>query len=331
MRTLSWILMCLFIWCCQEENNCIIHYVGLNDFEGHTVYLWRYNADKLVSDKDYGKGPMDSAVVANGAVSFVTEEDTMHLYALEGDGMGVFFYPERGELTLTYAHPSKDYVSDKSSNPNSLNELMSRLWHKNGFPKEETRNVMFANLQNAIGCYLLDRYAIVYPDELDDIYNGSNVLMRDSTSVLNSLKRQLDATRELNQGDRYIDFRQRTFEGDTVCFSDIAGEGNPVCLFFVLDGSSKDKVRKEMKQIRDEFPAVQFVIPSYYLVDAKMKTFKHELERDYSARWLDDSRRWESSVRWLYRVNSSINYLYLFDGEGRLIEKRESGSSEYSL
>lgn len=107
----------------------MVHYVGLDDFEGNTVYLWRYSADKLLSDRDFGKGPMDSAIVAKGTVSFVAKEDTLHLYALEGNGMNVFFYPERGDLTLTYAHPSKDYVSDKSSNPNSLNELMSGLWH----------------------------------------------------------------------------------------------------------------------------------------------------------------------------------------------------------
>ena len=63
----------------------MVQYVGLDNFEGSTVYLWRYNADKLLSDRDFGKGAMDSTIVKNGTVSFVTPEDTLHLYALEGD------------------------------------------------------------------------------------------------------------------------------------------------------------------------------------------------------------------------------------------------------
>lgn len=322
MRMLLLGFVSLFLCSCNEEKEkCMVQYVGLDNFEGSTVYLWRYNADKLLSDRDFGKGAMDSTIVKNGTVSFVTPEDTLHLYALEGEGLNVFFYPERGELTLTYAHPSKDYVPDKSSNPNSLNALMCKLWHEDGFPRDKTREVMFANIQNAIGCYLLDRYAMVYPDELDDIYNRSNVLMRDSTSVLKSLRRQLDATKELNTGDMYVDFQQRTFEGDTVRFSDIAGKGHPVCLFFILDLIPENRIREEMERVRNEFPDVRFIVPSYYLVDPEMKDFKQELTDVYSACWLDDSRRWEHSVRWLYRVNASINYLYLFDGNGRLVER----------
>ena len=72
--------------------------------------------------------------------------------------------------------------------------------------------------------------------------------MRDSTSVLIGLKRMLDTTRSLKPGDHFIDFKQVEYaEKDSLLFSDIAGQGHPVCLLFFLKPNEKDAVRTEIK------------------------------------------------------------------------------------
>lgn len=48
----------------------IVHCTGLDAYEGDTVYLWRYGADRMTGDRDYGKAPLDFAIIRNGEVSF---------------------------------------------------------------------------------------------------------------------------------------------------------------------------------------------------------------------------------------------------------------------
>ena len=52
---------------------------------------------------------------------------------------------------------------------------------------------------------MFDRWAAIYPDELETLYQKTPLQMRDSTSVLIGLKRMLDATRSLKPGDRFVD------------------------------------------------------------------------------------------------------------------------------
>ena len=78
---------------------------------------------------------------------------------------------------------------------------------------------------------VFDRWAAIYPDELETLYQKTPSQMRDSTSVLIGLKRMLDTTRSLKPGDHFIDFKQVEYaEKDSLLFSDIAGQGHPVCL-----------------------------------------------------------------------------------------------------
>ena len=146
-----------------------------------------------------------------------------------------FFYPERGKLTLTNVVPPTMPVPDKSTNPHSQNVRLWKLWHEDDFPLEATRQFVFDNVRNAIGWMVFDRWAAIYPDELETLYQKTPSQMRDSTSVLIGLKRMLDATRSLKAGDHFIDFKQVEYaEKDSLLFSDIAGQGHPVCLLFFL-------------------------------------------------------------------------------------------------
>ena len=42
----------------------------------------------------------------------------------------------------------------------------------------------------------------------------------------------------------------------------------------------------------------------------------------YLATILDDSRRFEKSARWEYRIYGSFNYEYLFDAQGQLVKMK---------
>lgn len=83
MKINQWIFYSLFlglISCQSQEQTFTVHCTGLDAYEGDTVYLWRYGADRMTSDRDYGKAPLDFAIIRNGEVSFSGKEDTLHIY-----------------------------------------------------------------------------------------------------------------------------------------------------------------------------------------------------------------------------------------------------------
>jgi len=326
MKINQWLFISLFlglISCQSQDHTFTVNYTGLNAYEGDTLYLWRYGADRMTGDRDYGKGSLDSAIVRNGQVRFSGKEDTLHIYGIEHANSMTFFYPERGELTLTNVTPPEMPVPDKSTNPHSQNVRLWKLWHENIFPLEETRQFVFDNVRNAMGWMVFDRWAEIYPNELEAIYQNCHPQMRDSTSVLIGLKRMLDGTRGLKPGDDFVDFRQVEYaEKDSVLFSDIAGKGQAVCLLFLLDTNHPEGVRTEMENLKEQYPDMRLVVATYRLQAPEFKEFIGVLEDEYQATVLDDSRRFENSIRWKYRIYSSFNYEYLFDGQGKLIRMK---------
>lgn len=73
MKINQWIFYSLFlglISCQSQEHTFTVHCTGLGAYEGDTVYLWRYGADRMTGDRDYGKAPLDFAIIRNGEVSF---------------------------------------------------------------------------------------------------------------------------------------------------------------------------------------------------------------------------------------------------------------------
>ena len=170
MKINQWIFYSLFlglISCQSQEQTFTVHCTGLDAYEGDTVYLWRYGADRMTGDRDYGKAPLDFAIIRNGEVSFSGKEDTLHIYGMEHSGSMNFFYPERGKLTLTNVVPPAMPVPDKSTNPHSQNVRLWKLWHEDDFPLEATRQFVFDNARNAIGWMVFDRWAVIYPDVLE--------------------------------------------------------------------------------------------------------------------------------------------------------------------
>ena len=136
MKINQWIFYSLFlglISCQSQEQTFTVHCTGLDAHEGDTVYLWRYGADRMTGDRDYGKAPLDFAIIRNGEVSFSGKEDTLHIYGMEHPGSMNFFYPERGKLTLTNVVPPTMPVPDKNTNPHSQNVRLWKLWHEDDF------------------------------------------------------------------------------------------------------------------------------------------------------------------------------------------------------
>lgn len=307
----------------RKEAYFYVRYKGLDIVNGSVAYLWRYSGDLTVNDSDYNKGPIGKSMVVDGQVGFAGPEDTTHMYRIEIGGEGAFFYPERGDLTVTYTAPGDSVVAHQSSNPNSLNVQLWNLYHKGDPSVEQVRNVLFANIRNAIGCYLLDDRAVVYPDELELLYNRSNEEMRHNTSVLKVLARQLDATHLLNEGDLFIDFKQKDLEGSFVCFADIAGKGDPVALLFWMKDRELMPLRNEIECLKTKYPAIRLVIVTTCFQTPPGEAFLRTLKEEPHVTVLDDNYRFEESVRWLYRIhNTNFNYEYLFDGEGRLIGRK---------
>ena len=95
-----------------------------------------------------------------------------------------------------------------------------------------------------------------------------------------------------------------------------------VCLLFFLKPNEKDAVRTEIKNLREQYPDIRVIVPTYRYPDPESKEFIHELETEYQATILDDSRRFEKSARWKYRIYGSFNYEYLFDAQGQLVKMK---------
>lgn len=77
-----------------------------------------------------------------------------------------------------------------------------------------------------------------------------------------------------------------------------------------------------VRPIKAENPDNQVIIRVYSYPDPESKEFIHELETVYQATILDDSRRFEKSARWKYRIYGSFNYEYLFDVQGQLVKMK---------
>lgn len=165
------------------------NYIGLDKFNGDTLRLWRATSDCLKSDIDFGKEPLNTVVIKNGKAAFSGSIDTLHLYYIESEDCSLFFYPEFGKVTHSYIGATE------YSNPQSVAKQYEIL-RKKDFPKQETRRFMFANLPNAMGIYLLDHIGY-YPNELDVIYDKSNLTMRDTVSLLLNLRQQLLDTKKI--------------------------------------------------------------------------------------------------------------------------------------
>lgn len=315
MKTLRVLRISLLFLCaiglisCRPLPKYTFHYVGLNEFDGDTLFLWRATADGLKSDKDYGKNPVALEIVRDGKVTFTGLMDTLHLYYIEGRNCGAFFYPEAGEVT--YIHLGRTAYT----NPHSLAQQYEVLREK-GFPQEESRAFVNSNLQNAMGIYLLDHLGC-RPNELDKIYEKSNPAMQDTVSFLLSLREQLSKTTKINEGDRYINFKQKGFEQDSICFSDYFNQDKNVCLFFA-NGDS-DSAIAIIDELRNNYKNSSFIGYSTYITNRK---FAETLRDTYRVSLFDDGKRYENSVMYKYRVDfrTKMNYFLLFDSKGRLIK-----------
>ena len=95
-----------------------------------------------------------------------------------------------------------------------------------------------------------------------------------------------------------------------------------MCLLFFLKPDEKGTVRAEIKNLREQYPDIRIIVPTYRYQDPEFKEFIHELETEYQATILDDSRRFEKSARWKYRIYGSFNYEYLFDAQGQLMKMK---------
>jgi hypothetical protein len=296
--------------CDKDDAMYTFHYTGLDEFNGDTLYLWRTTADKLKSDKDYGRQPITLRVIKNGEVTFRGMTDTLHLYYIEGKNCCTYFYPESGEIT--YVHmKDREY-----SNPNSIANQYKEL-ESDGFPKEASRKFLYTNLQNAMGIYLLDRIGF-YPDELEYIYQNCHPIMKDTVSILLSMKRQLEQTSKLEKGARYIDFKQKGFEQDSIHLSDCFRQRREICLFFAND-DKKDFIR-HIDQLQKKNKDILFVgCTITHLMD---KEYIKLLKETYKALLFDDRKRYEMSVMYQYRVDyrKRMNYCLLFDKDGYLKE-----------
>lgn len=310
----SVLLLCLnvigFI-SCRDSSKYVFHYVCLDEFNGDTLYLWRTTADRLKTDKDYGRNAVDSQIIRSGRVTFTGSIDTLHLYYIEGKNCNTYFYPEHGEITHKYMGTTE------YSNPQSLAKQYECL-KENGFPKGESRKFMLSNLQNAMGVYLLD-YIGYYPNELYTIYDMCNTAMRDTVSLLINMKHQLSKTKELNKEDLYIDFKKSGLGQDNIYFSKYFNKDKIVCLFFA-NGDSVSFWRK-MKELKRTYNNVYFVgYSNKYTTDTD---FINHLKKDYGAYLFDDRGRYEESVMYAYRLDyrTAINYYLIFNSDGNLIDK----------
>ena len=223
---------------CTSLPTYTFNYIGLDEFNGDTLRLWRATSDRLKSDKDYGKDPVATIIIRNGKASFSGLIDTLHLYYIDGKDCSLYFYPELGEVTHRYMGDTE------YSNSQSVAKQYEIL-RREGFPNQESQEFLFSNLRNAMGIHLLDHVGC-YPNELDAIYEKSNLAMRDTVSLLLGLKQQLSDTKELDIGDMYIDFRQKGFKQDSVHFSNYFNKDKTVCLFFA-NGNCKSFVVKMKK------------------------------------------------------------------------------------
>lgn len=299
----------------QQTPYFLIRYKGLDAPDGTIAYLWRCHGD---GNWDIYSKPIQTSIVKNGQIEFKGLEDTTHIYRIELNGHSLFFYPESGELSFTHGTSFEHPASVVSNNPLSLNVQFWGLQQKQEIDIQQKRNMLFSNIQNAMGCYLLNQ-TVVYPDELQTLYDRANNTMKTETPLLKTLSATLNQSRLLEKGDKFIDYMWINKYKDSIYLSDKIGKGKPVALFFWTDKSEKLPLYIRIKELTKQIPDMQSIVITRHVYNPSAILFLRKLEEE-GILISEDNRSYKHSLFTIYRIfNQNFNYEYIFNPQGILV------------
>lgn len=301
----------------QQTPYFLIRYKGLNVPDGTVAYLWRCYGD---GNWDIYSRPIQKSIVKNGQIEFKGLEDTTHIYRIELNGNSLPFYPESGELSFTYGTSFEHPVSATSTKLLSLNVQFWELQQTQETNVLQKRKMLFSNIQNAMGCYLLNQ-TIIYPDELQKLYDKTNDTMRSETPVLKTLSATLNQSQLLEKGDLFINYTWVNKQKDSTYLSDRIGKGKPVALFFWTDKNEKLPLYIRIKELAKQMPDIQPIIITRHVYNPSAILFLRQLEKEGSL-ISEDNRPYKHSLFAAYRIfNQNFNYEYVFNSQGILVNR----------
>ncbi|MBQ6083121.1 MAG: AhpC/TSA family protein [Bacteroidales bacterium] len=293
--------------------------VNLENSDGKTVYLKRYENDKMVT--------LDSVVAKDNVAVFKVKQssnlDALHIM-MKGWRRPLTFFADNQDVTITGDYQKYNGIKVLASeNQNKLNQFMADV-DKIDDEKEIFYFVLDfvkMNIDNPVGAYALYRYKWAF--QLNDLENIYEVIPADMQSgykcLVSEYMKGLQRTRE---GMPYLDFKLKDVNGNEFAMASVFEESKVVILDFWASWCPDcRKANPELVAIYNEFKNKGLDIVSVSL-DTDVNAWKKAIEDD-NLSWkhhVSDLKGWQNYVAELYTI-AYIPQTLIIDKNSIIVEK----------
>ncbi|MBP5643386.1 MAG: AhpC/TSA family protein [Bacteroidales bacterium] len=304
-------------------NNSFKINVNLENSDGKTVYLERYDGTKM--------NIMDSVVAkANQAAFTVKKNDNPDAYMIMMDGWKrpLAFFADNQDVTIT--GDCQIYNRIKVSASESQGKLNDFMVVANQIVLDDdmyhyTAEFVKQNLDNPLAPYVLYRYKWAYP--VSDLENLAAEMPEDMQSGYKALLLQyIEGLKNTEIGKPYINFTQKDVNGEDFSLSDVIGKSKVIILDFWASWCPDcRRENPQLVEIYDEFKDKGLDIVSVSF-DVDEVAWKKAIADDnlYWKNHVSDLRGWGNETADLYTI-AFIPQNIVFDQNGQIIGKNLVG------
>lgn len=293
--------------------------VNLENSNGKTVYLERYDNDKMVT--------LDSVVAKNNVAVFKVKAsdnlDALHIM-MQGWRRPLAFFADNQDVTITGDYQKYNGINvSASETQDKLNQLLA---NSDNMEDEETYysvlDFVKQNIDNPVGPYVLYRYKWAFSlDYLERLYEAMPANMISGYKIL--VLKYIKGLQITSQGSSYIDFKLKDVDGNDFVFSDIFKSKTKIVILDFWASWCPD-CRKDnvgLVAVYNEFKDKGLDVVSVSL-DTDADAWKKAIKDDNLA-WnhhVSDLKGWSNSVAELYTI-AYIPQNFIIDRNGVIVEK----------
>lgn len=292
--------------------------VNLENSNGKTVYLQRYDGEKLVV--------LDSVVAKNNKSVFrVQRSENLDAFSLmmKGWRRSLTFFADNQDVEITGDYQKYNGINVLASESQAkLNKFLAEV---NEIEDEQeihyfVLDFVKQNIDNPLSPYVLYRYKWSF--NIEDFKHLISVMPENMKSGYKCLvMNYMDGLTRTSAGQPYIDFTQQTVDGNNFTLSEIIGRHVIVLDFWASWCPDCRKANPELVKIYNQFKDRGLEIVSISL-DTDAKAWKKAIEDDNLA-WklhVSDLKGWNNSVAELYNI-AYIPQNLIIGIDGRIVEK----------
>ena len=293
--------------------------VNLDNSNGKTVSLQRYNKDQLET--------LQTVVVKNNKAVFkVKENDNLDAYIIMLNGWRrplTFFADNQDVMISGDCQKYNEIKIEASESQQNLDNFMKKAAEIENDEDLYYFVLDFAkyNVENPLGIYVMYRYKWLFPEYDLKMYLG-NVPKELVSGYKDLVYNYLLAVRRTNPGQKYIDFTQKTVDGDDFTLSQFIGQAKVVILDFWASWCPDcRKANPALVEVYKKFNNKGLDIVSVSL-DTDATAWKNAIEKD-NLNWknhVSDLKGWDNAVAQKYTI-VFIPQNIIIDQDGKIIEK----------